>query len=451
MTLSGFSLGISSNPADGPRGMGITLRELQGALPASGLFGGGTWRWSPEPLALTHAEARFLESLGHPLAKFQSACDDIYRRSAAGKLPGWISRRLDAGKPDWLVDWQRQADTADQQPAIIRPDLMLTQDGFALTELDSVPGGLGITAWLAQTYTQAGFDVLGGPAGMIDGFRRILPDGASILVSRESNDYRPEMEWLASCLGDLWRVASAEAHIADGSPVYRFFELFDWQAIPAARELAQHAARNGSRVTPPFKAHLEEKLWLALFWTPALQPLWKRSLRGSHLDRLRQIIPHGWIPDPTPLPPFAALPHLNVHSWEEVAEFSQNQRRLVLKISGFHETAWGSRGVHIGHDLSSTEWRHALQSALSHADSQPSILQEFREGRLVEHPVFRDDGSVETMRGRVRLCPYYFTDPSGHTALGGCLATLVPADKKKIHGMSDGVLIPCTVARASHL
>ena len=49
------------------------------------------------------------------------------------------------------------------------------------------------------------------------------------------------------------------------------------------------------------------------------------------------------------------------------------------------------------------------------------------------------------MQGRVRLCPYFFTDGSGHTKLGGCLATLVPADKKKIHGMSDGALIPCVV------
>jgi len=27
--------------------------------------------------------------------------------------------------------------------------------------------------------------------------------------------------------------------------------------------------------------------------------------------------------------------------------------------------------------------------------------------------------------------------------LGGCLATIVPADKKKIHGMRDGILVPC--------
>jgi hypothetical protein len=49
------------------------------------------------------------------------------------------------------------------------------------------------------------------------------------------------------------------------------------------------------------------------------------------------------------------------------------------------------------------------------------------------------------MQGRARICPYYFTDDAGLTQLGGGLATIVPADKKKIHGMSDGVLVPCVV------
>jgi hypothetical protein len=69
-------------------------------------------------------------------------------------------------------------------------------------------------------------------------------------------------------------------------------------------------------------------------------------------------------------------------------------------------------------------------------------MQEFRDSRVIEHPVYQDDGSVEVMKGRVRLCPYYFTGGDGRTELGGCLATIVPADKKKIHGMKDGVLVP---------
>jgi len=418
------------------------LSDLRDALPAGGLFGGGQWRWSPEPLPLSQSEARQLTSLGHPLARFQRTCDSLYRRSATGSLPTWLAELLDKGKPDWMARLQREPGTAAQFPRVIRPDLLLGDHGFSITELDSVPGGIGITAWLSKTYAAAGFDVLGGADGMVDGFRSLLPDGGAILVSDEAADYRPEMEWLAGELGDAWQVLAAEEYEPDGRSLYRFFELFDWESIPAARRLAEDG---WSRITPPFKPHLEEKLWLALLWSPALKRVWEQSMRGSHLRRLRGLVPFGWVLDPTPLPPHAALPRLNAHSWEEVAAFSQKERQLVLKISGFHQTAWGSRGVHIGHDLSAAEWSQHLAEALDASSEQPWILQEFREGRLVEHPVFRDDGSVEMMRGRVRLCPYFFISEDTRTTFGGCLATLVPADKKKIHGMSDGVLMPCVV------
>ena len=71
--------------------MALTLNELKDSLPEGGLFGGGAWRWSPEPLRLTAGEARKIQSLGHPLSRFQQACDTIYRRSASGSLPGWLA------------------------------------------------------------------------------------------------------------------------------------------------------------------------------------------------------------------------------------------------------------------------------------------------------------------------------------------------------------------------
>jgi uncharacterized circularly permuted ATP-grasp superfamily protein len=120
-------------------------------------------------------------------------------------------------------------------------------------------------------------------------------------------------------------------------------------------------------------------------------------------------------------------------------EFSQKDRRLVLKISGFDESAWGSRGVFIGHDLPAPEWKKKIQQALAD-ETHNWMMQSFSEAKIIEHPVYQEDGSITIKPGRVRLCPYYFTDETGHTKLQGCLATIVPIDKKKIHGMSDGVL-----------
>ena len=405
---------------------------------------GREWKFSPQPLVLSRREIREIEGMGHVLARFQQACDEIYRRSAAGGLPGWIAELLDTGKPTWMVDVQRRAGKQGQRPRVIRPDLLWTPSGWALTELDSVPGGMGITGWLSRLYAGAGFEVLGGADGMIDGFRSISGEGAVVVVSEEAADYREEMEWLAGEAGGGRKVSAAE-DFEGAAEVYRFFEWFDWESMDLFRSLAEHSVEGRVVLTAPCLPHLEDKLWLALLWTPALRSLWEGVLRGSHLQRLRSWVPFGWVVDPSPLPPQAALPRLGLHDWREVAGLSQKERQLVLKISGFHETAWGSRGVHIGHDLPQAEWRARLEAALEDFPQQPWILQEFHDTRVIEHPVCDGRGGVEMMRGRVRLCPYFFTNEAGVTRLGGCLATLAPVDKKKIHGMNDAVLLPCVV------
>ena len=424
----------------------MTLEELQSALPESQLRHGAQWLFSPEPFKISKKEAKEIQSLGHALAKFQRTSESIYQRSANGKLPQWIADLLDTGKPSWMVEQQRDASLREVMPRVIRPDLILTDRettaGYALSELDSVPGGMGIATWLSQVYESHGFEIFGGANGIRDGFKSLMPNGGKILVSEESADYLPEMAWLTSQLGEGYEVVKAEEDRAeDDADRYRFFEWFDWENIPQAKELASR-----SNLTSPCKPHLEEKLWLALLWSPALKTLWEKEMRGSHLKRVKDVVPYGWVIDPTELPPHAALPKLDVSSWSEVAAFSQKERHLVAKISGFNELAWGSKSVTIGHDMPAEEWSQAIENAVNDFDSQPWMMQQFKQGRIVEHPYFdNESGEVKIMQGRVRLCPYYFIDADGQTTMGGTMATIVPSDKKKIHGMKDGILVPCTI------
>jgi hypothetical protein len=151
--------------------------------------------------------------------------------------------------------------------------------------------------------------------------------------------------------------------------------------------------------------------------------------------------------DPTPLPQHAVIPLLEIHDWEELKHFSQKQRELILKISGFSETAWGSRGVELGMDLPQGEWGKTIEYALQSFGTHPHILQKFHKGRLIEHPYRDRDGEMKVMQGRVRLCPYYFVY-DGKTHLRGTLATICPPDKKLLHGMRDAILVPGRVAPA---
>ena len=50
-------------------------------------------------------------------------------------------------------------------------DLLLTEDGFALTEIDSVPGGIGLTAFLNELYAGGGDgSVVGAGGRMVEAF-----------------------------------------------------------------------------------------------------------------------------------------------------------------------------------------------------------------------------------------------------------------------------------------
>jgi len=413
------------------------LHTIRAAFPPEGLFAEKDFLLSPEPFLIDARLHEQLEKLGHRLLVFQRACNDLYHRSAAGKAPAWIADYLDRGKPAELIERGRSKAARNEVPLVIRPDLILTEEGFTIAEIDSVPGGIGLTAWLNGTYTGFGtHDIVGGARGMIDGFRAIVP-GGDVVVSQESATYKPEMHYLARATGGALRIHDAEA-APNLAAYYRFFELFDLPNLPAR-------LLDAASISPPIKAFIEEKMWFALFWLHPLRETWRRELSERHFLELQKHIPMTWLLDPTPLPHHAVLPGLEINDWRELAHFSQKQRDLVLKISGFSDIGWGSRGVHIGSDLAHPEWQAAVERALNDFPHHPWLLQRFHKGRLVEQPYFNAAGAVETMRGRVRLCPYYFI-LNGRAELQGALATIVPADKKLVHGMKDAILAPTAVA-----
>lgn len=406
-----------------------------------------------------------LESLGRVLLQFYRAVNLLYRKSTDGREPGWVAALLDQGKPVELLRLQQAHAFKNDVPRVIRPDILLTEDGFHITELDSVPGGIGLTAWLNQTYAEhgtpgagnggpaTGAGVIGGADGMRRGFESIFGDAQQvhIVVSEEAATYRPEMEWLAERIGTSRfkvRDSSFEA-FGDGDAVYRFFELFDLANVPNANVIFDLALQKRLRLTPPPKPVLEEKLLFALLWNRNLREFWRRELGESFFRRMLKMVPYAWVVDPTPLPPQGAIPELNLTDWEQLKRFSQRERELVLKVSGFSDKAWGARGVYLGSDLSHADWSVAVDKATSSYGKSPYVLQRYHKPRLVEAAYFDFDKDERVpMAGRVRLCPFYFVSGTGGAArahLGGVLATICPADKKIIHGMTDAILAPCMV------
>jgi hypothetical protein len=413
------------------------IQRIRERIPPGGLFLDQEWQIAADPFQLSPEIRREFETLGRVLLQFYRALNLLYQHSAAGKQPTWIADWLDRGKPADLIALQRSTAFKNQLPRVIRPDVILTDDGLKIVELDSVPGGIGLTGWLNQTYSNLEAPVIGGLDGMLTGFAGIFDDAkrVHIVISEESKTYRPEMEWLAQQLGpDRFLVQDTNyKQFTDGDAVYRFFELFDLPNVANAQLILELAREARIQLTSPPKPVLEEKMMFALLWNRNLHGFWRQNLGESFFKRMLDLTPYSWLIDPTPLPPQGAFPRLDITEWNQLKSLSQRERELILKVSGFSTEGWGARGVYLGSDLSHAEWSAAVDKALAGAARSPYLLQRFHKPKLVDS-------------GRIRLCPYYFVHGAADSArahLGGVLATICPPDKKIIHGMKDAVLAPC--------
>ncbi|MGA8475951.1 MAG: hypothetical protein WB681_12935 [Candidatus Cybelea sp.] len=430
------------------------------------------WRVSPEPFALSNDQLSKIEQLGPQLLAFYRALNNLYNRSARGTAPAFIAEYLDQGKPQQIVKLGRQNRFKQELPGVIRPDLIVTGDGFVATELDSIPGGMGFVGAMTEAYCRLGIESVGGADGIPLGFAAMLRHTTgvahptvAIVVSEESADYRSEMAWLAEALrrldlAEAWLRRPQEITFSEDGlfirhddgremrldALYRNFELFDLFNVPK-QELMLYAARhNRVKITPPPKASLEEKLAFALLHHHALEPLWRSELGEETFERMRQLFPKTWIIDPRPMPPQGVVAGLEaggkpVSDFRQLVALPKSERAYVVKPSGFSQLAWGSRGVKIGDDLTREEWQATIDTALSSYEQTPWILQHFHKGKRVRQTYFdRERDEIREYDGRVRLCPYYFVTGEDSVQLGGVLATIAPADKRLIHGMSDAVM-----------
>ncbi|MDB6115025.1 MAG: hypothetical protein JWQ62_1970 [Lacunisphaera sp.] len=479
----------------------LTHEQLRAAFASQSLFEDKTWQLSPQAWPLTPAQVKELEQIGTACLEFHAALETLYLRAVAGKnllrnkplLAPWVAEYLDRGKPPELIAHARDPKNRGAFPTVLRPDLLLTEEGFALTELDSVPGGIGLTAFLNRLYSGVAAPaartterdegvaspILGEGDAMVENFYQSLaalrPAARNpliaILVSDEAATYRPEMQWLAEQLQQLGRrvfcmrpedvfpLGGELFFNVEGTPekidiIYRFFELFDWANVRIAADIMEAWQSGAVSIASPMRHFQEEKLALALFHHHLLPEFWAETIGARSLKLLRQLIPPSWVMDPAPLPPGAVLDAPRVggralNDWRDLIGASQKERDLIIKISGFHETAWGARSVVLGSDCSREEWQEGVEQALRMAPASLHVLQEFKKPKRVSHPLYeRVEAGLPSVAsakdGRLRLCPYYFV-VGGQARLSGALATFCPPDKKIIHGMVDAALLPCRV------
>src|SRR5580698_1958501 len=414
--------------------MSLAYETIQSALDGAPMFEAKTWQLSPDAWPLTSGQVAQLDAIGAACLEYHQALETLYFRSVAVKnllrnkplLAPWVADYLDRGKPAGLIAHARDPKNRGVLPTVLRPDLLLTDDGFALTELDSVPGGIGLTAFLNRLYADSG-KILGPGDAMVANFHASLAalrpaernPLIALVVSDEAATYRPEMQWLAHelqllgkrvfCLRpeNIFPLGGALFFDADGNPekidiIYRFFELFDLASIPTAPYILEAWASKEVAISPPMRPFQEEKLAFALFHHHLLQGYWSEALGAKSLKLLRTLIPPSWVMDPSPLPPGAVLDGPRpggraLGEWRDLVSATQKERELIIKISGFHETAWGARSVVLGSDCSREEWREGVNRAVELAPTHLHVLQTYQKPRRLQHPVYRPEAGASAV------------------------------------------------------
>ncbi|HSI63015.1 MAG TPA: hypothetical protein VLE43_07845, partial [Candidatus Saccharimonadia bacterium] len=126
------------------------------------------------------------------------------------------------------------------------------------------------------------------------------------------------------------------------------------------------------KVLPPLLAtspDAEAPLWLALLRLRPLRSVWESVLRRDHFETLLQVFPDAWLLDPSPLPPGAVIPRLELSRWEELLARQNGSGRYVIAASG---TADGAQ--ELNSDMAAAQWTGALEGALASSATEPRIL-----------------------------------------------------------------------------
>jgi hypothetical protein len=331
-------------------------------------------------------------------------------------------------------------------------------------EIDSLPGGIGLTSFLNESYAKEGFDVIGGAEGILEGLSGILKgESTAFLVPLEGEAYRKEFSYLSARLNDKGfdtrTLNPNELQLTDEGLVakkkkieriYRYFELFDFSEIASIDAILYATVGKKVSMTPPMKFHLEEKLLLSFLHNPFLESFWKKEIGIDAFQRLTKLVPPTWVLDPGEGSFQSPIHGLKIkgqpiHRFHALKNLGVKEREYVIKPSGFSEIAWGSRGVKIGHDLSVKEWNDVLDKALESFTTLPYVMQPFEKAK--KHPVsvyLPKEGKLIDTYGRALIRPYYFCQGED-VRLCGVKAVVCPLNKKILHGMKDSVIAPCSV------
>ncbi len=360
---------------------------------------GVSFRVSPEPFTLTPEQEKEVVALGQEVTQFIHAAHELYRRNED------VRNLLNTGKPEiFCVDH-------DFQYLFVRPDLIVTPDGFSLCEIETSPFGLALAQLLTQAYEHEGHDVMVGSDILPAHVRAGTPADGTLVYSQKTSSYAGQISFLADRVfsGDAFGRSWQAKHVDDLNGdalgnIYRAFYQSEYFTDSRVRTLIDDAfSVPGRMVLPSLTPHLEEKALLALLWDTRCESFLKGQLGIATFEHLRKVVPPTWVVGQEKY--FSPGMPSGVTASVDLAKLSGSKRAFVLKSSGFDDRSSWAEGVSFLQKQSHAQAFQLLHNAQTNGRSL-SVIQQFRKPESFPM-TYEVDGGLRAMSGRVRLTPYF--------------------------------------------
>lgn len=356
------------------------------------------FRVSPYPLIISPQQEAEIKDIGRDIVSFFQATEELRREDET------VRQVLSKGKPEiFLFD-------RPMRYLFVRPDLIITEDGFSICEIETSPFGLALAQLLNTAYYQQGFTTVVAPEVLPAHIQANTPAEGLLVYSHYTEAYSGQIAFLADQIFSsekrLWQTVRADmAADREATSIYRGFYLKEYTSDSTVRLLIDRSLNNQSAtIIPSLTPQLEEKAILGLFWDKRWESYFLRQLGAAVFKHLRAVIPPTWIVGQEAyfvgnLPP-------GIERSVDLAILSRSRRTFVLKPSG---NSW-SRGISFLQEKSLNQAKRLLHQ--SEEADELYVIQEFRAGPK-QPLVYVDDQNVpHTMWARIRLTPY-FSLPDG--------------------------------------
>lgn len=347
---------------------------------------------SPSPFKLTDKQIEELKNIGYLICAYMETVTELYNNNEEAKLI------LDRGKPELYLN------KLDPKYLFLRPDLILTENGFIVCEIEISPFGLALAEILNNAYGQENFDTIIHQNKLKNYVSSKIPKEGTIAYSSNTEAFSGQIDFMADKIfsGDdkKWISQIINGQDIKSEEIYRAFYLSEYINDKNVHKLLEQSKSYMPSLTPQF----EEKAILSFIWDKRFIGFFKSRLGNSNYEYLRKIIPPTWILGEEEN--FDLGMPKGIITPLSIAGFKKSNRKIVLKQSGFSNNSSWSQGVEFLHKLSNKVAEEKLKVAMDD-EEHLYILQDFKEGKRQIMKYINQDGNISEMNVKIRITPYY--------------------------------------------